>query len=444
MRMLQTIRRGLDALALPFYGPGGTGGSWFWRNPNESVDYRREVTPLHLNSIVGIGISRATSMWSSAPPLVQRRVADSKEGNAVWEGVSGHWAETLFDYPADYYSSSNFWAGVLIGWMTEGECFIFAPILRDGSRPFLSILPGWQVTPKSDLDNPDGRALVTYYEYRTMGGLTIKIPAEWVIHIRQGFNPIDQRRGWCALQAQYPHVYGDNKGGIYTAGLLANFGVPSITLTKKDANGGITPEQLSQLKTSWEDRLTGEGAGRPFVIPIPMDVQKTGFSPQEMSLKDLATAPLERICPALGFDPMAMGLPSQSKTYSNMEEANRAAWRQTIRPWKEEIGRQLTKAFFGRQSGGPGDYRIWWDFDSVPELAEDKDKLHQRVREDYKANLYPAHQALSILKLPTEGIDNVFYADRQAKANDRPGAGVALRTLYREALGGQAFDDDSS
>jgi HK97 family phage portal protein len=442
MRMLQTIKRGLDTLTLPFYGPGGTGGSWFWRNPSESVDYRKEVTPLHLNSIVAIGIQRATSMWSSAPPLVQRRVADSKEGNAVWEGVSGHWAELLFDYPADYYTSTNFWAGTLIGWMTEGECFIFAPIMRDGARPFLSILPGWQVTPKSDIDNPDGRALITYYEYRTVGGVTINIPAEWIIHIRQGFNPINQARGWCALQAQYPHVYGDNKGGIYTAGLLANFGVPSITLIKTDQSD-ITIDQLKTLRESVTDRFSGEGAGRPMLVPFPVKLEKTAFSPQEMSLKELATAPLERICPALGFDPMALGLPSQSKTYSNMEEANRAAWRQTIRPWKEEIGRQLTKAFFGRQSGGPGDYRIWWDFDSVPELAEDKDKLHQRVREDYKANLYPSHQALSLLKLPIEGIDNVFFSDRQAKANDKPGAGVALRAAVRTLLGSEAFDEDS-
>lgn len=441
MSVLARIQRGFEAVTLPFFGPGGSGNSWFFRSTDESIDYRAKVNPLHLNSIVAIGIGRATSMWSSAPPIIQRRAAD-KNGIAVWQGVSSHWVESLLENPADYYTSTNFWAGVLIGWMTEGECFIFAPYGNTGERFLLSVLPNWQVTPKSDLANPDGRELVTYYEYRTLGGVIINIPAEYVIHIKQGFNPIDQKRGWCPLQAQFPHIYGDNAGGRYTAGLLNNFGVPSVALVAKEKDG-FSDKQRLQLSEAMANRYRGEGAGRSAVIPVPVTVERMGFSPNELGLKELSTAGLERICPALGFDPMALGLPSQSKTFSNMEEANRAAWRQTIKPMKEEIGRQLTQAFFGRQKGGPGDYRVYWDFDQVRELSEDKDEAHKRVREDFKANLYPRHTALEMLKISSEGLENVYYADMQARANESRPQGPALRSVFRSLLGEDAFDEGS-
>jgi HK97 family phage portal protein len=411
----------LGMQSLPFWGPGGNAGWGLgWRSPSQSINYEEEIGPLHLNSIVAIAISRATMMFMEAPPIIQQRIKDGPDGQTQHEGTSGTWLERLLEHPNEHMDASTFWAGVLTSWMTDGNVYLFAPLTRTGERSSLMILPPWQVRPKSDHENRGGLSLITHYEYTPIGGTKIDIPAEFIIQQRQGFDPLDQRRGMSPLKAQFPHVYGDNAASVYTAGLLRNFGVPSVAFSMPQGSDKLTPQQVEMFKTQMREHFRGEAAGRPAVVPFPIDANRLGFSPAEMSLKELANAPLERICPALGFDPMVLGLPSNSKTYSNLEEANRAAWKGTISPMKRIMGSQLTKACYGRQSAGPGDYRVWWEFDNVPELQEDRDKRNLRVREDYKADLIDRHTALSETGRATNNVPNLYYSEARGLSRPLP------------------------
>jgi phage portal protein BeeE len=77
---------------------------------------------------------------------------------------------------------------------------------------------------------------------------------------------------------------------------------------------------------------------------------------------------------AFGVPPMLLGIPGDN-TYSNLQEANRALWRQTIVPLvlrvADELSRWLSPAF--------GEVALVPEFEAVEALAEDRAAQWARV-----------------------------------------------------------------
>ena len=111
------------------------------------------------------------------------------------------------------------------------------------------------------------------------------------------------------------------------------------------------------------------------VLEGGLDWKSIGISPKDMDFIEAKHAAAREIALAFGVPPMLLGIPGDN-TYSNLAEANRALWRQTIVPLvrrvTDDLSFWLAPAFGGKVALEP-------DFDGVEALAEDQ---AQRVGAD--------------------------------------------------------------
>ncbi len=394
---------------LPRYGAGGIGAPGLrWMLPQAGQDYERMAWPVHLNGMVAIGVSFLGDLFLEAPLVVQRRTADRN-----WQTVEGHPLEALVARGNDGMDGSALWRAVVLSYKVSGNAYLFIWPKRNGEPHELIYLPDHLVEPRADRENPNGLKLISHYRYTPPGGEPIDLPPELVVHLRMGVDPQNPMRGLSPLAAQMREICADNAAGSYTAGLLSNFGLPTVAFSPKD-NKAISPEQIQQFREKFEQRFRNEGAGRAGVIPTPVEVHQIGFSPEEMALSDMRTGPANRICAALGFDPMAIGLPSENKTYANYKEAREAAFENGILPMKSSIAQQMTvQLLAGRPGYGLGrDHRIWWDFSEVRALQEDVDRLWSRVTKAWRSDLITRAEARRALgRVPERGEDEVYFSE---------------------------------
>ena len=67
--------------------------------------------------------------------------------------------------------------------------------------------------------------LITHYEYYLYGkGEKRKLPEKDVVHIRQGIDPNDHRRGHAPLKTVLREILGDEAAGQYAAALFQQHG----------------------------------------------------------------------------------------------------------------------------------------------------------------------------------------------------------------------------
>ena len=94
------------------------------------------------------------------------------------------------------------------------------------------------------------KQLITHYEYyvkdsNKVDGNEFKvIPAQDIVHIRQGVDPNNHRKGFAPLKAVLREILGDEAAGQYAAALLHNMAVPGVILSPKDDSmGGPSQEE---------------------------------------------------------------------------------------------------------------------------------------------------------------------------------------------------------
>ena len=111
------------------------------------------------------------------------------------------------------------------------------------------------------------------------------------------------------------------------------------------------------------------------VLEGGLDWKTIALSPRDMDFIELKHVAAREIALAFGVPPMLLGIPGDN-TYSNLAEANRALWRQTIVPLvrrvADELGSWLAPAFGGSLALVP-------DLENVEALAEDRSALWARV-----------------------------------------------------------------
>jgi phage portal protein BeeE len=119
------------------------------------------------------------------------------------------------------------------------------------------------------------------------------------------------------------------------------------------------------------------------ISSLPIEISNPGFSPEEMILDKVRAIPVTRICAAMGIDPMVIGLPSDTKTYANYEEAIKAAYYRTIIPLHRRTDKQLTRQCVKDVIG-------WVDGDKCGRDYSDVECMKQ----DYTPMLTPLTQAV--------------------------------------------------
>ncbi|HVW94192.1 MAG TPA: phage portal protein [Devosia sp.] len=221
----------------------------------------------------------------------------------------------------------------------------------------------------------DGYALG--YDY-TSGGATRRFdqlasPVPEILHLTL-FHPLDDHYGFAPLAAAAQALDVHNAAARWNKALLDNAARPSGALVYSSTTG-MTPAQFDRLKAELEMGFSGAAnAGRPMVLEGGLDWKTIALSPRDMDFIEARNSAARDIALAFGVPPMLLGIPGDN-TYSNLVEANRALWRQTVIPLVRRtaaaLGHWLAPAF--------GTLQLVPDLEHVEALAEDRAALWTRI-----------------------------------------------------------------
>lgn len=432
-RLQETLQRGLKAFRYPSGGGGGMPsaggfslfGGLFPLLPGTRFDYRREAGQLWMSGPVLAAIQWLCRTWPEAPSVVYRPGAGGKE-----EPARPHPLTELLATPNLSYDASVLWMGSLLSWVTDGNVYWYIETSGAGVPVGLIYVPHYLIEPFST----DPYRYRTGYRYR-VDGKTIDLKLDEILHIQNGIDPANPRRGLSPLAAELRSVVTDNEAQSYTASLLRNMGVPGVVITPKDPMMPFTADAARQMKELFRDRVQGDSRGDPLVPSMAVDIQNPGFSPEQLALDKIARLPIPRICAALGVDPMVLGLPSDTKTYSNLKEAREASYEQTLIPMQRVFDSQVTRQLLPRMPGArPGD-RLGRDYSDVRCLQDDADKLYARLTRAIGGPWLTVDEGRAEIGLDSiDGGDVLYPASGGSPPSADPAAGdVTLRAASLRA-----------
>ncbi|MET1755036.1 phage portal protein [Novosphingobium sp. RD2P27] len=239
----------------------------------------------------------------------------------------------------------------------------------------------------------------------TVGGRPLTIPLEDedaspnLIHIRH-FHPACDHFGAGCLAAAEQAVGIHNAAADWNRQILENSARPSGALVYESGDGAtLTSEQFDRLREELASNFAGAvNAGRPLLLEGGLKWQAMAMTPADMDFATLKAAAARDIALAFGVPPMLLGLPGDS-TYANYREANRALWRLSLLPLAAKLLGALAE---GLATWFP-EARLAIDYDRVPALAEDRERLWAQVS---AADFLDAQEKRALLGLPSKVEEN--------------------------------------
>jgi HK97 family phage portal protein len=370
----------------PSYGPylGGL-------LPSARYDYAREAGVLWQNSIVSIVLGWLQRTF----PEPRLQVCDEDPESGDLSPVAGHPLLALLRRPNGYHTDWDLWKATVLSYVVDGNAYWMKARAAYGMGqpvqlwyvPHFTIAPVWET---------DGGGFIDYYCYR-VNGVDYRVDPKWIVHFRNGIDPLNTRRGLSPLAALLREICGENEAANMTAAIMRNVGIPGLVVSPTDPKAEIPPKAGEAIKAKFQSEFTGENRGSALVLNNSMKVDMPGWSPRDMMVDFLRKVPEERISAALGVPAGLAGLGAglDRNTYSNYAEAREAYVENTLMPMQSEFARTLDCQLLT-------DYedpttlevrRVCWDYSKVRVLQEDKGALHDRERADFQAGLTSQEEA---------------------------------------------------
>ena len=361
--------------------------------PGSTKDWARVAGDLGLNGIVASAIDWYIRNFPQATVKYYRPV-DSQQA----EPVEDHPVIALMAQPDPMVMGSLFWSWVIQDYKLFGNTYLRK--IRSTTRGVvtaLQFLPQDMVRPVGNGINP-----LTHYVYTT-DGRSFDIPVSDIIHIRYGREPSDIRLGRSPVTAVLREIATDNTASTTAWGLLANGAMPSLIVgpDAKDQTVDISMDDARQVKRQLHEDLSGDGSGGIVVMTGAYKMDRVSLTPSELALDSVRRVPEERICSALGLNPMVLGLGAglERSTYSNYERAQQAAWEDGMVPLLRVLADAITADLLPEYpETQQGDY-IQYDLEGVRALADDLSAEADRAEKLYKAGIIDRAEAKRIAGL---------------------------------------------
>jgi HK97 family phage portal protein len=361
--------------------------------PGSTKDWSRIAGDLGLNGVVASAIDWYVRNYPQATPKYYRPV-DSQQA----EPVEDHPVIKLMAQPDPMIMGSLFWGWCIQDYKLFGNTYLRK--IRSSTRgtvTALQFLPQDMVRPVGNGTNP-----LTHYVYTT-DGRSFDIPVSDIIHIRYNRDPQDIRLGRSPVMAVLREIATDNTASTTAYGLLANGAMPSLIVgpDAKDQTVDISIDDARQVKRQLHEDLTGDGSGGIVVMTGAYKLDRVSLTPSELALDSVRRVPEERICSALGINPMVLGLGSglERSTYSNYERAQQAAWEDGMVPLLRTLADAITADLLPEYpETQEGDF-IQYDLETVRALADDLAAEAERAERLYKAGIIDRAEAKRIAGL---------------------------------------------
>lgn len=383
-RVWETIGTGLKAFRFPGYSGGLAGqggdvgwGAWNRTLPGSQYDYRRESGNLWENAVVYALLSWQASQFAQAPLVVE----EPGDNPGEYEHIENHPLALKIKRPNPFWTRRDLWGATLLS-VNVGQSAYWIKV-RSGAGKVVQLwwVPHWMMWP---MWPSDGSSYITGYRYRVQGKNYDYRPQD-VVHFRNNIiNPLNQRVSLGSFSASLREVCTENEAATFMAAMCRNRGFPGVILSPKGENTEQIPkEQMQTVKRLWKEEFSGDGAGNVFASNVPLDVTIPQFEPDKMAVPETRGISTARICAGFGVDPMVIGLQSDQKTYSNYEEANRAAWEHNVVPTQgmiaETLDVQLLPDYEPVDADGQAAVQVGFDNTRVAALQEKRDALYKRI-----------------------------------------------------------------
>lgn len=401
--------------------------------PGSSKDWSRVAGDLGLNGVVAAAMDWYVRNYPQATPKYYRPV-DSQQA----EPVEDHPVIKLMAQPDPMIMGSLFWSWVIQDYKLFGNTYLRK--IRSTTRGVvtaLQFLPQDMVRPVGNGVNP-----LTHYVYTT-DGRSFDIPVSDIIHIRYNRDPSDIRLGRSPVMAVLREIATDNTASSTAYGLLANGAMPSLIVgpDAKDQTVDISMDDARQVKRQLHEDLTGDGSGGIVVMTGAYKMDRVSLTPSELALDSVRRVPEERICSALGINPMVLGLGAglERSTYSNYERAQQAAWEDGMVPLLRVLADAITADLLPEYpETQEGDF-VQYDLEQVRALADDLAAEADRAEKLYKAGIIDRAEAKRIAGLEAVPEDEGQLHPQAIPVQSTPTAeGVAIRSYemkYRPNAG---------
>lgn len=150
-------------------------------------------------------------------------------------------------------------------------------------------------------------------------------------------NPTGAARGTSAIKAYAPYTNGLVAAGDLTRVMMGTT-VPQYALRPKRA---VNEAQATALQNQWVTKTAARG-GAPPVLPPDIDLEKLGFSPEELLLLNVQTFNSQVIATAYGIPAVLVNLPLEGGlNYQTPVLALELWWRQELRTTAGRIASAL-------------------------------------------------------------------------------------------------------
>jgi HK97 family phage portal protein len=320
-----------------------------------------------------------------------------------------HPVEMLMSRPNPFTSGSLLSHYIVTAINASGDAYMLK--IRNSSGRVIQLIPMMpdRVVPRGNEDE-----LITHYEYygaaNTMGEFVV-IKKEDIVHIRQGIDPNNHRRGFAPLKSVLRELLGDEAAGQYATALLHNMAVPGVILSPKDdATGGPSREEAEAIAKMYKSKFGGANRGAPMVLTGPMDVKPVSFSPDQMDLKELRRLPEERVSAVLGVPAILAGLGAglDAATYNNTRELREFFTEQKLIPMWKTVANELTHQLLLSDFTNDTNTYCAYDLDKVRALAADKNDTFKRFNMGVAGGWVTISEARKAANLDTDETHDVY------------------------------------
>lgn len=303
-------------------------------------------------------INKKAKAAASVPWYVYKRNSQGE-----YEQQRNHPLQILIDKPNPFTSRNN-----LI------ERCIMQLELAGNSLYKMSMIGGvpvelWNIGPDGMRPLPDKQEFIKEYEYTPKSGAKVKMPANEILHVMY-VDPANPFWGVAPLQVAARTVDTDIEAVNWNKVSLQNRAVTDGIFSIPQP---LTTPQYNELRQQIREQHQGAANARtPWILGGGAQWQQMSLSPADMDFIAGRQMTREEICAIFSVPPPIVGILDKAN-YSNMQEARRVFWLDTIIPLlddlKESFNRALTP-YFG------DDIELDYDLTNVEALAENvNDKI---------------------------------------------------------------------
>jgi len=339
---------------------GRSGGQWSW-SPSRNKAFLNQVGDMTDSNVVMAPLQYIARTEPEAPICLK-----DSEGEMIHE----HPMLALLKRPNPYYSGALLRMGIDLSFNQDGNAYL-VKIRNSRLRPVqLWYVPHFLMEPAWD---HNGEEFITHYSYRP-GGQEIKIAVDDVIHIRNGIDPNNIRKGLAPLKSAIREIFTDDEAASFSAHILRNMGIPGMIIAP-DSDMPADQGDVNATKLYIQDMFSGSHRGEPLVLRSKTKVETFSFSPQDLDLSGIRNISEERVCALLGIPAAVVGFGTgiqQTKVGATMKELREMAYENGIIPMHrlmaEELSIQLLPDFEPR----PEEYSVVYDYSDIRVLQEDQ------------------------------------------------------------------------